>query len=92
MLAAKVRETVAAGGRAFICHETATEPLAGKEIGSPGPIWIIVGPEGGVSAAELEMLVEAGGEPVLLGRSVLRSGTAGTAAATVLQVTTGYWR
>lgn len=38
------------------------------------------------------MLVEAGGEPVLLGRSVLRSGTAGTAAATVLQVTTGYWR
>ena len=92
MLAEKVRETVAAGGRIFICHETATEPLAGKEIGSPGPIWIIVGPEGGVSAAELEMLVEAGGEPVLLGRSVLRSGTAGTAAATVLQVTTGYWR
>lgn len=91
-LAELVRAAVADGGRAFICHESATEPLAGLAIDRPGPLWIIVGPEGGISDTELAALIEAGGEPVLLGRSVLRSGTAGTVAAAVLQVTSGSWR
>ena len=91
-LAGRVRECAAAGGRIFICHETADVPLAGIDISAPGQVWVIVGPEGGISSEELDELVAAGGEPVLLGRSVLRSGTAGMAAVTVLQVTTGFWR
>lgn len=91
-LAGMVRAAVAAGGRVFICHETASEPLSARAIDGSGPLWIIVGPEGGISDPELSALVDAGGEPVLLGRSVLRSGTAGTVAATVLQVTSGHWR
>lgn len=91
-LVERVRDLVDVGGRAFVCHESADVPLASRTIDRPGPLWVIVGPEGGISGDELAALQEAGGESVLLGRSVLRSGTAGTAAAVVLQVTGGYWR
>ena len=90
-LAELVRQATRDGGRVFVCHESARSGLAGATI-APGPVWIIVGPEGGISDDELSALVEAGGEPVLLGPSVLRSGTAGTAAAVVIQTMTGQWR
>ncbi|MGO1472211.1 MAG: 16S rRNA (uracil(1498)-N(3))-methyltransferase [Flaviflexus sp.] len=89
-LAERVRESTSSGTRIFICHESAETGLAGVDV-ARGPAWIIVGPEGGISEAELELLVSAGGEPVLLGPSVLRSGTAGAVAATVLQVRSGAW-
>ncbi|MBM9432762.1 16S rRNA (uracil(1498)-N(3))-methyltransferase [Flaviflexus equikiangi] len=88
----RARSVTQAGGRVFICHETATSTLSSVTVGVPGPLWIIVGPEGGISEEELAGLVAAGGEPVLLGNSVLRSGTAGTVAATILQVISGTWR
>jgi 16S rRNA (uracil1498-N3)-methyltransferase len=52
---------------------------------------VVVGPEGGVSPAELETLTAAGATPVRLGDSVLRTSTAGPAAIAILSVRLGRW-
>ncbi|WP_054952306.1 16S rRNA (uracil(1498)-N(3))-methyltransferase [Flaviflexus massiliensis] len=87
-----IADTVQDGGRVLLCQETATTRLAGLEFDPTDRVWIIVGPEGGISEVELDSFVRAGGEPVLLGDNVLRSGTAGTVAATVVNVLSGSWR
>lgn len=60
----------------------------GAEVAQQGTldrIVMVVGPEGGISPAELTALTAAGAVPVLLGRNVLRSSTAGPAATAVVQ-------
>lgn len=52
---------------------------------------LVVGPEGGVSDAEIDRLVDAGAERVLLGDTVLRTSTAGPAAIAVLSGALGRW-
>ena len=47
-------------------------------------IAVIIGPEGGFSDAEAEALVEAGGRSVSLGKTVLRTETAGMAALAMI--------
>ncbi len=54
-------------------------------------VLIIVGPEGGISARELDLLKGAGAVPVRLGPHVLRSSTAGPAAVALLSVELGRW-
>ncbi|WP_295011409.1 16S rRNA (uracil(1498)-N(3))-methyltransferase [uncultured Microbacterium sp.] len=54
-------------------------------------IVLVVGPEGGIAPEELERLVDAGAERVLLGDTVLRTSTAGPAAIAVLNVARGRW-
>lgn len=79
------------GATVLICHESATEMLSQIDLGQCGPIWILVGPEGGISEHEIEVLSDAGARPVLIGPSVLRAGTAGVVAASILNVRTGAW-
>ena len=50
----------------------------------PGPLAALVGPEGGWTAAEVAMAVDAGAIPMGLGRFVLRADTAVAAALTQL--------
>jgi 16S rRNA (uracil1498-N3)-methyltransferase len=52
---------------------------------------VVVGPEGGVTEEELTRFHAAGATPVLLGPTVLRTSTAGVAAAAVLLTRTGRW-
>ncbi|WP_439901784.1 16S rRNA (uracil(1498)-N(3))-methyltransferase [Microbacterium azadirachtae] len=52
---------------------------------------LVVGPEGGIAPEEVERLVAAGAERVLLGDTVLRTSTAGPAAIAVLNVARGRW-
>ncbi|HEY9477452.1 MAG TPA: 16S rRNA (uracil(1498)-N(3))-methyltransferase [Microbacteriaceae bacterium] len=52
---------------------------------------LVVGPEGGVAPAELDMLVHAGARAVRLGAAVLRTSTAGPAAIAVLNGALGRW-
>jgi 16S rRNA (uracil1498-N3)-methyltransferase len=52
---------------------------------------LVVGPEGGISDDELARLSDAGAERMLLGRTVLRTSTAGPAAIAVLSVALGRW-
>ena len=54
-------------------------------------VTLVVGPEGGVSARELETLAAAGAVAVRLGAEVLRTSTAGPAALAVLNARLGRW-
>ncbi|MGY1580441.1 16S rRNA (uracil(1498)-N(3))-methyltransferase [Streptomyces sp. MN13] len=71
--------------------EYGSEPLATAELPAQGEIVLVVGPEGGVAADELELFRQAGAKAYVLGRSVLRTSTAGTAAAALLLGRTGRW-
>ncbi|MBC9716222.1 16S rRNA (uracil(1498)-N(3))-methyltransferase [Streptomyces sp. TRM66268-LWL] len=74
-----------------VLHEEGSEPLASAELPASGSIVLVVGPEGGVSPKELEAFAAAGAKPYRLGPSVLRTSTAGTAAAALLLGRTGRW-
>lgn len=50
---------------------------------------LIIGPEGGISPAELEMAREAGAVPVSLGKRILRAETAGLVAMSAIFYETG---
>ncbi|SEC80832.1 16S rRNA (uracil1498-N3)-methyltransferase [Streptomyces misionensis] len=71
--------------------EHVSEPLATAELPARGEIVLVVGPEGGVSRDELALFEEAGAKAYVLGPSVLRTSTAGTAAAALLLGRTGRW-
>ncbi|MEV0171774.1 16S rRNA (uracil(1498)-N(3))-methyltransferase [Streptomyces sp. NPDC050803] len=76
---------------AAVLHESGEEPLAAVELPAEGEIVLVVGPEGGVAPEELALFEEAGAKPYRLGPSVLRTSTAGTAAAALLLGRTGRW-
>lgn len=52
---------------------------------------IVVGPEGGITTAELEQLTRAGFEPRRLGKSILRTSTAGPAAIAAILTKLQIW-
>ncbi|MFI9376931.1 16S rRNA (uracil(1498)-N(3))-methyltransferase [Streptomyces parvulus] len=87
----QVAALVAAADFAAVLHESGDEPLAAAELPAAGDIVLVVGPEGGVSPEELALFAEAGARPYRLGRSVLRTSTAGTAATAALLTRTGRW-
>ena len=79
---------------AAVLHEDrdyGSEPLATAELPAEGEIVLVVGPEGGIAPQELELFEESGAKAYRLGRSVLRTSTAGTAATALLLGRTGRW-
>ncbi len=84
-----------AGDLVLVCHESATEPIAGvlvqNDVSSRAAVYVIVGPEGGITDQELDGFVGAGAIPVLLGPHVLRSSTAGPAAIVAVNIESGRW-
>ncbi|WP_125612190.1 16S rRNA (uracil(1498)-N(3))-methyltransferase [Specibacter cremeus] len=89
---------VAGAALAIVLHEDATDRardvVRDWRAGVPdttGDILLIVGPEGGMSAAEVDAFTAAGARLGLLGRHVLRSSTAGPAAVVVLSDELGRW-
>jgi 16S rRNA (uracil1498-N3)-methyltransferase len=53
---------------------------------SPDSVWVVIGPEGGLSDDEVATFAAAGAVPVCLGPQILRTETASVvAAALVLQ-------
>lgn len=76
---------------AAVLHESGETRLATAELPTAGEIVLVVGPEGGVSPEELALFAEAGARPYVLGPTVLRTSTAGTAAAALLLGRTGRW-
>jgi len=73
-----------------VLEPTATESLTELELDNRD-IVLVVGPEGGVSPAEVDLLVAAGASAVRLGSTVLRTSTAGPAAIAVLNAKLGRW-
>jgi 16S rRNA (uracil1498-N3)-methyltransferase len=77
---------------AVVLHEEAGAPLAALEVPAAGGLVVVVGPEGGLTEAEIERFTEAGARSVRLGDEVLRTSTAGLAAVSVLLSRTARWQ
>jgi len=75
----------------LVLHEDAEQPLAALEVPRRGDVTVVVGPEGGITEEEVERLTAAGATAVRLGSSVLRTSTAGVAAAAALLSRTPRW-
>lgn len=76
----------------LVLEPTAAHPIAKIESrAGDRDIAIVVGPEGGLSEAELTGLQAAGAKPMRLGPEVLRTSTAGTAALAALSSQFGLW-
>jgi 16S rRNA (uracil1498-N3)-methyltransferase len=88
---ADVERLLSAAALGVLLHEAATAPLAEASVPTSGDVVVVVGPEGGLDDAELDQLSAAGGAPLRLGPAVLRTSTAGTAAAAVLLARAGRW-
>jgi 16S rRNA (uracil1498-N3)-methyltransferase len=88
---AQAAERVSAAALAVVLHEEAERPLSGLAVPDKGEIVLVVGPEGGLTGDELAVFASAGAAPALLGPTVLRTSTAGVAAASVLLSRTGRW-
>ncbi|WP_431231322.1 16S rRNA (uracil(1498)-N(3))-methyltransferase [Mycolicibacterium psychrotolerans] len=86
-----VAARVGAGGLVLALHESADRPLAELPVAQADSIMLIVGPEGGISDAELGRLADAGATAVRLGPTVLRTTTAAAVALGALGVLTGRW-
>ncbi|HEX6878230.1 MAG TPA: 16S rRNA (uracil(1498)-N(3))-methyltransferase [Nocardioidaceae bacterium] len=76
---------------AAVLHEAGERPLATLDVPGEGDVVLVVGPEGGISDDELAAFAEVGAEPVRMGRAVLRTSTAGVAAAAALLSRTRRW-
>lgn len=83
---------------AIVLHEDAGDALArlvrdlrGPGGAAPKSIMLIVGPEGGISEAELAKLRAAGAVSARIGQYVLRSSTAGPVALSVIRTARGEW-
>ncbi|MFZ4841754.1 16S rRNA (uracil(1498)-N(3))-methyltransferase [Mycetocola saprophilus] len=68
-----------------------TAHMAAREATGTRPIVLVVGPEGGISARELDALEQAGAHRVVLGTTILRTSTAGPAALAVITAALGRW-
>jgi 16S rRNA (uracil1498-N3)-methyltransferase len=78
--------------QAIIFHESATEKFSQLQLEqSITSIYLIIGPEGGISPNELSIFKNAGGKIVKLGDTVLRSAHAGFAAISAIQTKLGRW-
>ena len=77
----EVARLVAGAALPVVLHEEATVPLASLDVPDDGDVVIVIGPEGGIAPSELAAFDV---EPVRLGDTVLRTSTAGVAAAAAL--------
>jgi len=77
---------------AIVFHESAGEKFAQLQLAqSLTSIFLIIGPEGGISPNELSIFENSGGKVVRLGETVLRSAHAGFAAISAVQTKLGRW-
>jgi len=81
--------------RLVFCDEAAevASPLAALQELSPGPLAVLIGPEGGFDAAERAALVKAPFTlAVSLGPRIMRADTAAVAALALVNAVAGDWR
>ncbi|WP_067132592.1 16S rRNA (uracil(1498)-N(3))-methyltransferase [Microtetraspora malaysiensis] len=87
----QVAELLAGAALGVVLHEEAARPLSGLPLPADGDVVVVVGPEGGITDEEIAAFRAAGAVPALLGPTVLRTSTAGVAAAAVLLTRCGRW-
>ncbi|HVU74056.1 MAG TPA: 16S rRNA (uracil(1498)-N(3))-methyltransferase [Mycobacteriales bacterium] len=87
----RLRAARSSGGASYVLHESGDRSLAASNLPASGDVVLVVGPEGGISDAELSVLTGAGGSAVRLGPEVLRASTAGVVAVAALASRLGRW-
>lgn len=87
---AEVADLLSGAATAAVLHEQAETPI-GEVPPSAGDLVVVVGPEGGITEAELAAFAAAGATAVRLGPTVLRASTAGVVAAAALLSRTPRW-
>lgn len=85
MTTAELALRIGQTGLTVVLHETATDRLGTFALPPIGEVMFIVGPEGGLSEAELDTFTAAGGRTALIADAVLRTSTAGVVALAQLQ-------
>jgi 16S rRNA (uracil1498-N3)-methyltransferase len=91
LVSTKQLALLAAHTRMLVLDPTGSEALTELSPETDRDVVLVVGPEGGIAPAELQMLVAAGAVIVRLGSTVLRTSTAGPAAIAVLNAKLGRW-
>jgi 16S rRNA (uracil1498-N3)-methyltransferase len=87
---ADVVSLVGSAGLAIVLHEEATTTWGSLDLPADD-VLVVVGPEGGLSDAEVAAFEAAGAHAVRLGAEVLRTSTAGVAAVAALLARTPRW-
>lgn len=82
---------VEAAALAIVLDPAASESLATVSVPDRGDILLVVGPEGGISPAEGDALLDAGAIAARLGPTVLRASSAGIVAAGILLSRSRRW-
>jgi 16S rRNA (uracil1498-N3)-methyltransferase len=91
----RLMETWDPGRRIVFCDEAApvADPLAALSRLPPGPLAVLVGPEGGFAPHERDALLAAPhATAIALGPRILRADTAAVAALALVQAVLGDWR
>jgi 16S rRNA (uracil1498-N3)-methyltransferase len=91
VLTEEVAALVAGADLALVLHEAASAPLGDLAVPSDGTVLLVVGPEGGLTDEEVAAFEAAGARTVRMGAEVLRTSTAGVAAAAALLARTPRW-
>lgn len=91
-----VTQLVTPTSRVIVLDETEssglTEAVHDLGTGDIDQIAVIVGPEGGITPAEVDALVAAGARTAVLGPTILRASTAGPVALAIVQTLLGRWK
>jgi 16S rRNA (uracil1498-N3)-methyltransferase len=87
----QVASRIAAASVAVLLEACAPTALSSVALPGAGEIVVVVGPEGGITPRERELFIAAGATQCRLGPTVLRTSTAGVAAAAVIFARTGRW-
>jgi len=92
MCAREITEQISASDCILVFHESANEKFSALDISqNASSVYLIIGPEGGITDKELEIFKSKGGNLVRLGEPVLRSAHAGFAALASIQTKLGRW-
>jgi 16S rRNA (uracil1498-N3)-methyltransferase len=92
MSAREITEQILASDCILVFHESANEKFSALDISqNASSVYLIIGPEGGITDTELEIFKSKGGNLVRLGEPVLRSAHAGFAALASIQTKLGRW-
>lgn len=86
-----VAALIQAAPLALMLHEDATGKITDQPVAQADSVVLIIGPEGGISPAELDAFTAAGAHPVRLGPEVLRTASAGMVALAALGAVTDRW-
>ena len=89
---AGVVQLLSKDARIIVFHESASEKFTQLQLPeSLAAIYLVIGPEGGISQSELSIFENGGSKIVRLGETVLRSAHAGFAAISAVQTKLGWW-